>query len=97
MISVSSIYNLLNLIFADLKQHLSSVADSVKSCLDPLLLQIVALKCSFQWLTTLPIQKQGFYLNKQDFFVMLQVLDFAGNCMMSPVTVFVTSQMKCSV
>ena len=52
------------------RQHLSSVADSVKSRLDPLLQRIVGLnsmKCSFLWLTALPIQEQGFRLNNQEF------------------------------
>jgi len=49
---------------------LSSVADSAKSRLDPLLQRIVdlnSMKCSSLWLTALPIQEQGFYLNKQEF------------------------------
>jgi len=49
------------------RQYLSSAADSVKSRLDPLLQRIVDLKCSSLWLTALPIQEQGFYLNKQEF------------------------------
>jgi len=51
-------------------QHLSSLADSANSRLDPLLQQIVGLntmKCSSLWLTALPIQEQGFHLNKQEF------------------------------
>ena len=52
------------------RQHLSSVADSVKSCWDPLLQRIIdfnSMRCSSLWLTALPIQEQGFYLNKQEF------------------------------
>ena len=52
------------------RQHLSSVADSVKSRLDSLLQRIVdlnSIKCSSLWLTALPIKEQGFYLNKQEF------------------------------
>jgi len=51
-------------------QHFTFLFDSVKSCLDPLLLRIVGLntmKRSSRWLTALPIQEQGFYLNKQEF------------------------------
>jgi len=42
-------------------QHLSSLADLVKSSFDPLLQQVVGLnatKCSTLWLTALPIEKQ---------------------------------------
>ena len=49
------------------QRHLSSVADSVKSHLDTLLQRIVdlnSMKCSSLWLTALPIQEQGFYLNE---------------------------------
>ena len=52
------------------QQHLLSIADSVKSHLDPLLQRSVRLnsmKCSSLWLTVLPIQEQGFYLNKHEF------------------------------
>ena len=57
--------------------------------MDPLLQRIVGLnsmKCSSLWLTALPIQEQGSYLNKQEFWDALcltfgwQLYDVSSHC-----------------
>ena len=51
-------------------QLLTSNLEDIKSHVDSQLNQIITLtsvKCSSLWLTTLSLQEQGFYLNKQEF------------------------------
>ena len=52
------------------QQFLNTQFDKVKSGSDPLLQRIIDMlstKCSSLWLTALPLQEQGFHLNKQEF------------------------------
>ena len=52
------------------QQLLTSNFNDIKSCLDPTLqctINLLSVKCPFVWLIALPIQEQGFYLNKQEF------------------------------
>ena len=52
------------------QQLLNTQSDNIKTSSDPLLqrtIDMLSAKCSSLWLTTLPIQEQGFYLHKQEF------------------------------
>jgi len=52
------------------QQALTSSLANIKSHADPQLLRTIELitaKCSSLWLTALPLQEQGFHLNKQEF------------------------------
>ena len=52
------------------QQLLTSNSNDIKSHLDPTLqhtIDLLSVKCFSVWLTALPIQEQGFYLNKQEF------------------------------
>jgi len=52
------------------QQHLKSQYSDICSQLDPILqrtVELTSVKCSSLWLTALPIQEQGFHLNKQEF------------------------------
>ena len=79
----------LGLIFTGSEDNTCPQLLTLKSRLYPFLQRIVELnsmKCTFLWLTALPIQEQGFYLDKQEFCDALslrfgwQLYDVPGHC-----------------
>ena len=49
---------------------LTSCLANIQSRVDPQLqrtIELINVKCSSLWLTALPLQEQGFHLNKQEF------------------------------
>ena len=52
------------------QQMLTSCLANIQSRVDPQLqrtIELINVKCSSLWLTALPLQEQGFHLNKQEF------------------------------